>query len=43
MTQQTQLLDPGAVHSGDGEARWWFEGLAVAGGRAALTAGRVHL
>ena len=28
MTQQTQTLEPVVVAHGEGEARWWFEGLA---------------
>jgi hypothetical protein len=43
MTQQSsqeQALQPVAVASGEGEARWWFGALAVIKATAADTAGR---
>ncbi len=39
MTEQTQALDPVAISSGEGEARWWFDGLALIKATAAETGG----
>ena len=43
MTQQTQSLDPVAVKSDSGEARWWSKGLAVIKTTAAETAGQMTI
>jgi quercetin dioxygenase-like cupin family protein len=43
MTQQTQPVDPVAVHSDAGEARWWSDGLAVIKATAADTAGQMTI
>ncbi|MDQ3678854.1 MAG: quercetin 2,3-dioxygenase [Actinomycetota bacterium] len=46
MTQQTSqapALDPVAVSNGDGEARWWSEGLAVIKATAADTGGQMTI
>lgn len=46
MTQQsnhTQSLDPVAVRSDDGEARWWFAGLAVIKATAGDTGGHMTI
>ncbi|MDP8967743.1 MAG: quercetin 2,3-dioxygenase [Actinomycetota bacterium] len=46
MTQQTSqapALDPVAVAGGEGEARWWFGGLAVVKATAADTGGQMTI
>src|SRR5918994_733678 len=44
MTQQTQpTLDPVAVRSDEGEARWWFEALAVIKASGADTGGQMTI
>ncbi len=46
MTQQTSqapVLDPVAVPNGEGEARWWFGGLAVLKATAADTGGQMTI
>ena len=46
MTQQTSptpALEPVAVPSGGGEARWWFDGLAVIRATAADTGGQMTI
>ena len=46
MTQETTRapgLDPVAVPSGAGEARWWFDGLAVIKATAADTGGQMTI
>ena len=43
MTQETShapALDPVAVPTGEGEARWWFDGLAVIKATAATPVDR---
>jgi quercetin dioxygenase-like cupin family protein len=40
---RTQTLAPVAVASDAGEARWWFEGLAVIKARAASTGGQLAI
>jgi quercetin dioxygenase-like cupin family protein len=42
MTQHTQL-DPVVVRSGEGEARWWFDGLAEIKATAADTGGQMTI
>ena len=42
-TPQTQALDPVAVRSGEGEARWWFAALAVIKATAADTGGQMTI
>jgi quercetin dioxygenase-like cupin family protein len=42
-TSQTQALDPVAVRAGEGEARWWFQGLAVIRATAADTGGQLTI
>jgi mannose-6-phosphate isomerase-like protein (cupin superfamily) len=42
-TTQAQALDPVAVSSDEGEARWWFGSLAVIKATAADTGGRMSL
>ena len=46
MTQQTRrapALEPVAVPSGEGEARWWLGGLAVVKATAADTGGQLTI
>jgi quercetin dioxygenase-like cupin family protein len=44
MTQQSnRALEPVAVHSDEGEARWWFNGLAVIKATAADTGGQMTI
>jgi quercetin dioxygenase-like cupin family protein len=46
MTQQSneaQALQPMAIHSGEGEARWWFGGLAEIKAGAADTGGQMTI
>jgi quercetin dioxygenase-like cupin family protein len=46
MTQQSNqapALKPVAVHSDEGEARWWFSGLAVIKATAADTGGQITI
>ena len=46
MTQQTgqmQALKPQAVRTGEGDARWWFGGLAVIKAAAADTGGQLTI
>jgi quercetin dioxygenase-like cupin family protein len=40
---QPQRLDPAAVHADEGEARWWFDGLAVIKATAADTGGQMTI
>lgn len=42
-TTQRQALDPVAVHADEGDARWWFAGLAVIRATAADTGGRMTI
>jgi quercetin dioxygenase-like cupin family protein len=42
-TLETQALDPMAVSSGEGEARWWSDGLAIIKATAADTAGQMTI
>jgi quercetin dioxygenase-like cupin family protein len=42
-TSRPAGLDPVAVASGEGEARWWFDGLAVIKATAADTGGRMTI
>lgn len=43
MTKQTQPMDPAAVRSDEGEARWWSDGLAVVKATAADTGGQMTI
>jgi len=43
VTQDTQVLQPMATHSGEGEARWWFDGLAEIKATAEQTGGLLSL
>ena len=42
-TKQAQALEPVAVRSGEGEARWWFAGLAEIKATAADTGGQMTI
>jgi quercetin dioxygenase-like cupin family protein len=42
-TSQAQALSPVAVAAGEGEARWWFDGLAVIKATAADTGGQLSI
>lgn len=42
-TSKAQALEPVAVLSGEGEARWWFGGLAVIKATAAATGGQMTI
>lgn len=42
-TSQTSALEPVAVRSGEGEARWWFGSLAVIKATAADTGGQMTI
>jgi quercetin dioxygenase-like cupin family protein len=43
MTQQTQTLEPVAIHRDAGDARWWSKSLAVVKATAADTAGQMTI
>jgi quercetin dioxygenase-like cupin family protein len=42
-TSQAPALEPVAVSSGEGDARWWFQGLAVVKATAADTGGQMTI
>jgi quercetin dioxygenase-like cupin family protein len=42
-TEQTRVLDPVAVREDEGEARWWFNALAVIKATAADTGGQMTI
>ena len=42
-TDQVTRLEPLAVSSGEGEARWWFGALAVIKATAADTGGQISI
>jgi mannose-6-phosphate isomerase-like protein (cupin superfamily) len=43
MTSETKLLTPRLVTREDGEARWWFDGLAVIKATAEMTNGQLSI
>ena len=43
MSQDTQALAPSATRAGEGEARWWFGGLAVIKATAEQTGGLLSI